>query len=58
MAADPNLGEERPDLAIEAVLVHAEEVRRIAQTDEARQDGAARVAEDRLARTGPKGLRL
>jgi hypothetical protein len=36
LAADPDLGQVRTNLAIEAILVHAEETGRIAQTDEAR----------------------
>jgi hypothetical protein len=36
LSADPDLGQMRTDLAIESVLVHAEEPRRIAQADEAR----------------------
>ena len=34
--ADPNLRQARTNLAIEAILVHAEETGRVAQTDEAR----------------------
>ena len=34
--ADPDLGQARTNLAIEAILIHAEETGRIAQTDEAR----------------------
>jgi hypothetical protein len=34
--ADPDLRQAWTDLAIEAILVHAEEARRIAQTDKAR----------------------
>jgi len=34
--ADPDLGQARTDLAIEAILVHTEKAGRIAQTDEAR----------------------
>jgi hypothetical protein len=34
--ANPNLRQTRTNLAIEAILVHAEETRRIAQTDKAR----------------------
>ena len=36
LGADPDLGQARTDLAIEAVLVHTEETGRVAQTDEAR----------------------
>jgi len=36
LRADPDLGQVRTDLAIEAILVHAEEPGRIAQTDKAR----------------------
>ena len=35
--ADPDLRQVRTDLAIEAILVHAEETGRVAQTDEARR---------------------
>ena len=34
--ADPDLGQARTNLAIEAILVHAEETGRVAQTDKAR----------------------
>jgi hypothetical protein len=36
LGADPNLGQVRTNLAIEAILVHAKEPGRVAQTDEAR----------------------
>jgi len=36
LGADPDFGQLRTDLAIEAILVHTEETGRIAQTDEAR----------------------
>jgi len=39
LSADSDLGELRTDLAVETVLVHAEEARRIAQAYETRQDG-------------------
>jgi hypothetical protein len=38
LGAYPDLGQARTNLAIEAILVHAEEARRIAQTHEARGD--------------------
>ena len=34
--ADPDLGQARTHLAIEAILIHAEETGRVAQTDKAR----------------------
>jgi hypothetical protein len=37
LRADPDLGQAWADLAIEAILVHAEETGRVAQTDEARR---------------------
>ena len=36
LCADPDLGQVRTHLPIEAILVHAEETGRVAQTDEAR----------------------
>jgi hypothetical protein len=39
LPADPDLGEVRADLAVETVLVHAEEARCIAQPYETRHDG-------------------
>jgi len=37
LGADPDLGQARTDLAIEAVLVHTEETGRVAQADKARR---------------------
>jgi hypothetical protein len=37
LATDADLPQERTDLRIEAVLVHAEELRRVAQPDESRR---------------------
>jgi hypothetical protein len=37
LGADPDLSQVRADLAIEAILVHAEEARRVAQTDKPRR---------------------
>jgi hypothetical protein len=39
LPADPDLGEVRANLAVESVLIHAKETRRIAQAYETRQDG-------------------
>ncbi|MGC2460116.1 MAG: hypothetical protein WA446_03935 [Steroidobacteraceae bacterium] len=36
LCADPDLGQARTNLAIEAILVHTEELRRIAKADKAR----------------------
>ena len=44
LSANANLGEERSHLAIEAVLVHAQEVGRIAEADETGHQGPATVA--------------
>jgi hypothetical protein len=45
LSADANLGEERPHLAVETVLVHTEEVRGIAEADETRNQSATAVAQ-------------
>jgi len=44
LTPDLNFGEEWPDLAVEPILVHAEEVGRVAEADEAWQERAAAVA--------------
>jgi hypothetical protein len=44
LSSDANLGEERSHFAVEAVLVHAQEIGGIAQSDEARNQGGAAVA--------------
>jgi hypothetical protein len=44
LATDLNLREEGSDLTVETVLVHAEEVGRVAETDEAGEKGSAAVA--------------
>ena len=38
LRADSNLGQARSEVAIEAVLIHAEELRRVAQPNESRLD--------------------
>jgi hypothetical protein len=44
LGADLNLREEGSDLAVKPVLVHAEEVGRVAETDEAGEERSAAVA--------------
>jgi hypothetical protein len=44
LATDLNLREEGSDLTVKAVLVHAEEVGRVAEADEAGEEGSAAVA--------------
>jgi hypothetical protein len=51
LATDLNLREERPDFAVESVLVHAEEVGRVAEADEARKKRSAAVARRDFAQT-------
>jgi hypothetical protein len=44
LCADRNFREEGSDLAIESVLVHAEEVGGVAEADQAGEEGSAAVA--------------
>jgi hypothetical protein len=44
LGADLDLREEGSDLAVEPVLVHAEEIGRVAEADEAGEEGSAAVA--------------
>ena len=41
LGSDPDLGQARTNLAIEAILVHAEETGRVAQADKSRRRGHA-----------------
>jgi hypothetical protein len=56
LLADANLSQVRPDFVVEPVLVHAEEVRRVAQADETRDRSLCRVRE--LPHHEPKILEI
>ncbi len=43
LLADGHLGEERPDLGVEPIAVHAEVTRRVAEADDAWRDGRCRA---------------